>query len=221
MSPAVWTELRRAFFKQLPSKVTLTYLSSVLSISEKTAKNVLPQLRNVGLVDSEGVPTPLTHDFRFEESYPKACAAILETVYPVEVLEIFTTKDADPTAVANWFMRYSGSGQATAKVVAKFYLHLVGAERIGEDVKPRTPKTAKPKKVASVSTESNVTVPSTDAEPVSTEHQTLPQPNLPHKPAPQQGPSLHVDLQVHIDSSASTDQIDAIFASMAKHLYGR
>ena len=34
-------------------------------------------------------------------------------------------------------------------------------------------------------------------------------------------PALHIDIQIHIDSSASVDQIDQIFASMAKHLYGR
>lgn len=35
------------------------------------------------------------------------------------------------------------------------------------------------------------------------------------------GPALHLDIQVHIDASASPDQIDHIFASMARHLYGR
>ena len=35
------------------------------------------------------------------------------------------------------------------------------------------------------------------------------------------GPALHLDIQVHIDASASPDQIDQIFASMARHLYGR
>ena len=34
-------------------------------------------------------------------------------------------------------------------------------------------------------------------------------------------PSLHIDIQIHIDSSASAEQIDQVFASMAKHLYGR
>lgn len=34
-------------------------------------------------------------------------------------------------------------------------------------------------------------------------------------------PSLHIDIQVHISSEASADQIDQVFASMAKHLYGR
>ena len=33
-------------------------------------------------------------------------------------------------------------------------------------------------------------------------------------------PDLHIDIQVHIDATASPEQIDFIFASMAKHLYG-
>ncbi|MBC7635534.1 MAG: DUF5343 domain-containing protein [Acetobacteraceae bacterium] len=33
------------------------------------------------------------------------------------------------------------------------------------------------------------------------------------------GPSLHIDLQVHVSPEASPDQIDQIFASMAKHLF--
>ncbi len=32
-------------------------------------------------------------------------------------------------------------------------------------------------------------------------------------------PSVHIDIQVHISPDASSDQIDAIFASMARHLY--
>ena len=33
-------------------------------------------------------------------------------------------------------------------------------------------------------------------------------------------PSLHIDIQIHISPEASADQIDQIFASMAKHVYG-
>jgi len=31
-------------------------------------------------------------------------------------------------------------------------------------------------------------------------------------------PSLHIDIQIHISPEASAEQIDQIFASMAKHL---
>ena len=34
-------------------------------------------------------------------------------------------------------------------------------------------------------------------------------------------PAVHIDVQIHIDSSASAEQIDQIFSSMARHLYGR
>lgn len=33
------------------------------------------------------------------------------------------------------------------------------------------------------------------------------------------GPALHIDVQIHIDSTASAEQIDQIFASMARHIY--
>ena len=34
------------------------------------------------------------------------------------------------------------------------------------------------------------------------------------------GPSVHIDIQVHISPESSADQVEQIFASMAKHLYG-
>ena len=34
-------------------------------------------------------------------------------------------------------------------------------------------------------------------------------------------PSIHIDVQIHIDSTATPEQIDQIFASMARHLYIR
>lgn len=35
------------------------------------------------------------------------------------------------------------------------------------------------------------------------------------------GPPLHINVQVHIDASATPEQIDQIFSSMARHLYRR
>jgi hypothetical protein len=34
-------------------------------------------------------------------------------------------------------------------------------------------------------------------------------------------PDLHIDVQIHISADASTEQIEAVFASMARHLYER
>jgi hypothetical protein len=35
------------------------------------------------------------------------------------------------------------------------------------------------------------------------------------------GPALHIDIQIHISPGASAEQIEPIFASMGKHIYGR
>ena len=34
-------------------------------------------------------------------------------------------------------------------------------------------------------------------------------------------PTLHIDIQIHIDAAASAEQIDQTFSSMARHLYGK
>lgn len=42
---------------------------------------------------------------------------------------------------------------------------------------------------------------------------------IPSMPTAGLRPSLHIDVQIHISSDLSTEQIDQVFASMAKHLY--
>ena len=35
------------------------------------------------------------------------------------------------------------------------------------------------------------------------------------------GPNVHLDIQIHIPAEATAEQIDQIFASMARHLYNK
>jgi hypothetical protein len=46
-----------------------------------------------------------------------------------------------------------------------------------------------------------------------------PAPPLPPDNDRSTAPTLHIDVNVHIASDATPEQIDAIFASMSKHLY--
>lgn len=50
---------------------------------------------------------------------------------------------------------------------------------------------------------------------------TLPQtpPPLGAGGGPQFDPNVHIDIQIHVSPDTSTDQIDKIFESMAKHIY--
>ena len=45
--------------------------------------------------------------------------------------------------------------------------------------------------------------------------------NVVQGPVVSNEPSIHIDVQIHIDSSATPEQIDKIFASMARYLYRR
>lgn len=68
------------------------------------------------------------------------------------------------------------------------------------------------------------TPPSKGAKPPATPAQQNPVVEPPAAPAtpatsPNSGPNVHLDIQIHIPADASLEQIDKIFASMAKHLY--
>lgn len=226
MSVAIWAMLRRAFFKNVPSKVTKNYLATALSISEGTARNVLPQLKNIGLIDKDFVPTELATEFRFDASYPAACKSIVTSLYPAELHDLFPDADADVESVAHWFMRHSGASLSTSSAMAKFYLHLVIGEPPADDVQPRSAKKAQsatptktPAKTApKAGNQPSATQPPPAQEAVEAHTQTT---HAPAKSRHLEGPSLHIDMQVHIDPAATPEQIDSIFASMAKHLYGR
>ena len=65
----------------------------------------------------------------------------------------------------------------------------------------------------------NQTVPA-EAQHFETTTLHAPMGGQPPKAARGSTPNLHIDVQVHISADASVEQIDQIFASMAKHLYG-
>jgi len=46
-------------------------------------------------------------------------------------------------------------------------------------------------------------------------------PKIPMLPQTQTGPAVHIDIQIHISPESTSQQIEKIFESMAKHLYGR
>lgn len=222
ISANVWNELRLRFQKSLPAKVTPSYLQTALGFgSEKSAKNLIPQLRAVGLIDAEGVPTDLAKAFRMDADYPEAAKTVVASLYPDELRDLFPGPTEDATEVTNWFMRDTGGGQASAGIQARFYLALISGELpSAERSKPNTNGDAPPKPRATRA-KATSSKPSAPTAPPSTnssdkEHADRGAPSR----GRQGGPNLHIDVQVHISADASSDQIDAVFASMAKHLYG-
>jgi hypothetical protein len=192
---------------------------AALGTSEKGAKNVLPQLKAAGLFKPDGSPTDLALDLRDDDHYAAVCEQILSEVYPEALRSSYDNPDEDWSKVASWFMRNAGTGSATAGMQAKLYLTLLKGELPTEDPKPARKRVAKK---SADGPRTPVAKKSADAEePTPGKPSPVVHSTVQHDGRSSQGPALHIDLQIHISADASDSQIDAVFKSMAKHLYGR
>lgn len=209
-----WWALRDRFKQTAPTHVTPSYVATVLDMKENSARaNIMPALRLVGLIDEDGKPTDRALKWRDDRSYGEVCDAIREEVYPKELLDAIPSPAAERVAAESWFARKTGHGTAAAQKMAQFY-ELVSE---GDVTKAAEPAKATPAKAASTS----------KPKPQAPRKKATKQDDEPKKEPPSLpvgasgGPGLHIDLEVHISPDATPEQIDQIFASMAKHLYGR
>ncbi len=218
-----WYDLRRRMKQALPPAITIDYLQSVLGLEAPSARNLIAPLRALGLIDDDGRLTDLAHEWRTDEGYADACGKILGAVYPQDLLAAFPPPEPDRDGLVRWFIRNARVGEGTAKQFAGFYLMMASPSLENNQDDPRSPKPRDAERrsrdgasAAAVTTERRRRV---------QQEQTAPRPQPEERKVPVQpavgGPSVHIDVQIHIDPNASADQIDQIFASMARHLYGR
>lgn len=233
-----WWALRDRFKQSIPGTVTATYLATVLGMEEISAgKNVLPALKRIGLVDQEGKPQERARRWRDDDEYPKVCEEIRKEVYPAELLEAVPDPNSNRAAAERWFRRTGAGASLVGKRVA-FYQLLSAADPSKGQEKTRAsstgntsgkrPRVIPPKSSRLAPTAAQGATPS----PATQEATKIPEPTHGatessktqddvRRPEAPQGPQLHIDIQIHISPDASPDQIDQIFASMAKHLYRR
>lgn len=198
-----WWALRKRFQQSIPSAVTPGFLATTLGMKESSAKtNVIPSLVMMGIIDQEGTPTERAKKWRDDIEYPEICSEIRNELYPQELLDAMPGPTVDRPAVERWFATRTGVGQAMANRFAVIY-ELLATMAIPEKRKtsPTPAKTKSPPKQRSTRSEES---PAKEVE----------------KPVVFSGvgPSIHIDIQIHISPDAKPDQIDQIFASMAKHL---
>jgi hypothetical protein len=210
MSTSSWWALRKRFKGTMPGKVTATYLASALDMSQTSAQaNVLPSLRTVKIIDDEGKPTDLAVRWRDDDEYAKVCKEIRDKVYPQELRALASDASADRAVVERWLASNTRTGESMVGKMASFYLMLCEADPSrqtkpapatqGTKVAPRRERSAAPSR------------PTPPATPV-----VSPPPGNGHGNGPM--PALNINVEIHIPADASADQIDQIFASMAKHL---
>lgn len=223
MTAAQWFGVRAKLRQSVPKAIDVDWVMSALGTSEKGARNILPQLRAIGLINKDGTPSDLALELRDDETYQVAAKGVLEALYPQSLRDSYDDPSVEFSRVSSWFMRNAKTGEMTANMQAKLYLTLLKGELPGpEDAKPATPRK---KADSTTATRPAVRKPKAeikepDAPPaVGEEGDGSGETNRRH--TGDKGPALYLDLQIHISADAGTDQIDAIFQSMAKHIYGR
>lgn len=223
LSANQWYGIRGKLKQSLPRVIDIDWLIGKLDTTQKTARNVLPQLRTMGLVNAENSVSDLADDLRHDETYATACRSIVEAIYPESLRNAHSDPDEDLEKVAGWFSRNARTGDIMSKNQAKTYLLLLGGKLpTGEETAPVPKRRSKnggvPVKSQSKSKQNAVGNPGVSA---ATARPVVPvDPSVP--PISSGGhPTLHVDMQIHISADAGDSQIEAIFKSMAKHLYGR
>ena len=200
-----WWTLREKFKQSIPGTVTANYLATVLNMKEVSARsNVLPFIQQLGITDDEGKTLDRARQWRDDTMYPDVCATMVREVYPSELLEAVPNPASNRAAAERWFSNKTGAGAAAVKRMTVFFSVLMDAN---PENKPSarvergksTSSTRSPKKIVSAATK---------AETKRDQEQG-------HDDAP----SVHINLQIHVSSDATPDQIDKIFESMATHIY--
>lgn len=211
-----WWELRKQFKRSIPGVVTDNYLSTVLEMKIDSARNnVLPYLKQLKIIDEEGKTGDRAKRWRDDEQYAAVCKEMLADTYPKDLLDSAPTAE-DRDKAERWFANHTGAGESAAGRMAAIYAVLLQADVAKQ---PDQEKKDRPRPVRA---ERAVAVPKT---PLREAVLTPPPAVAPQHDGKASGklavPDININLQVHISADATADQIDQIFASMAKHIYKR
>lgn len=200
-----WWEMRRRIKQSWPTAVTPDYLVSVLGVGEAHAQHLLSDLQSIGLISEDRKLTDLANDWRSDEHYAEVCGKIVAAHYSSELRDAFPAPNPDRRGVTQWFQRNLRIGEKAADKLAGFYGLLCRADVSEQDKGPKRVEGVVPK--------------SRPIKPRATKA------DLPHNvdraanaSSPSTNPSLTVAVQIYISPESTPDQVEAIFASMAKHL---
>ena len=208
-----WWVIRDKFKTSLPSIASPNYVKTLLSLSSDASanSNVIGPMKRIGLLDDESKPTPLANDWRLDNKYKEVCDTIVKNVYANELLDLFPDSTVDRISARNWFMGHGVGATAADKMVALFILLKSGEIKQKKAIAAKKPtsstKTSKPSIKDDVP-KAEIEQPSNQDFPSSNNINLLSRPNL------------HIDLQIPISPDSTSEQIETVFASMAKHFYG-
>lgn len=183
----------------IPEKATKTWLHSI-GLKSSNDRSLLPIVEFIGLVDSSRHPTNSWSEFRQGSKSQTVLAAAIKRGYASLYNVHADAHLRSEEELKDFFKAHSTAGeQAIMRTVKTFQVLCSLADFNSPSANG-----------ASASQSGNGT--SVDSSgPLVAPPQNIESPV----------PALHIDVQVHISAEASESQIDKIFESMAKHLYGK
>ena len=200
-----WWNLRKQFKKSIPGTVTTSYLAAILNMKEISARaNILPSLERLGIIDDQGQTLERARQWRDDTQYAAVCKEMLEEIYPKELIDATPEQDSNSEAASRWFALNTGAGQNAVQKMSSLYAVLLKADPYSERASTN-PRNSSRKKTSS--TKTSVNTRNNKLDPSKTKNSNA------------DNPSIHINVQVHISSDSTPDQIDQIFSSMAKHIY--
>lgn len=179
----------------VPSKVTSIWLKSV-GFTSSNDTSLTGILKFIGFIDGSGTPTARWTSYR-GASHKSILGKAIREGY-AELFAVYPdAQNRNPSEINAVFATSSSAGQQViSKTVATFKALTEEATFEGEAE----------------------AAPSLDAGPL---HKPVVPMHNSGQPAGNVGnASLHIDIQIHISPESTAEQIDSIFSSMAKHLYG-
>ncbi|WP_407181184.1 DUF5343 domain-containing protein [Bradyrhizobium sp. STM 3562] len=183
----------------IPPKLTAAHLKT-LGFTSSNDAGMINVIKFIGLTDGSGIPTPLWSEYRGRDHRAVLGKAIrqgyadLFAIYP----------DANARSVADLthvFSTSSTAGEVVVKQTVQTFKALVDeADFSGQS--------------GSGDTATALTTGPLHAAPAAAS------PIAAHGSPSAKHPAVHIDIQIHISPESSAEQIDKMFESMAKHLYG-
>jgi len=208
-----WWGIRKKLKSTMPRNVSKSFVAASMSIKETSAQmNVVAPMKQLGLLDENGAPTKLANEWRNDDTYAAACKKMRESTYPQELLDLAPNTETDKSTVQTWISSHLMVGEESARQSTAVYMLLLEADASKEAESSSqnngNKSSAPSKKVARKSAARKKAATITKEETEETQK----------KIRTSFDPSMNINIQIHISSDTSAEQIDKIFSSMAKHL---
>ena len=187
----------------VPRKVTVQWLKT-LGFTSSNDSTLIGVLKQVDLIDSSNAPTARWTQYRGAHHGAVLGEAIAHGY--AELYAVYPDAQQRPqTDLDHVFSTHSSGGkQVIGKTISTFkaLVELADFSQVGQTAASQSTLAATPAQVP-------VPLPAPLASPTTVAPAAAPS-----------GPNLHIDIQVHISPEATPEQIEKVFESMARHLYG-